>query len=465
MKAENMSNQNWVLSHLSINQIKRATENESIYDNFGVANSDDWELVKSIKANGVLDPLVITSDNYLLSGHRRLAACKYLKLDTVPVRRLNDIRFRMLTTEQRLDLLRTYNQQRDKSTSEKIREAIVGVDPSMAYIDLMMHNLQRKALASSSGEIFISGVKKRSKITTMEFLEAAKDAINEQSEYWPLTVRRVHYLLLNDPPLRHDKKPFSKYANDKVSYKALTNLLSRARLTGDVPVHAIEDSTRPIQEGGGFDAVGDYINQELEYFLTGYTRNLQIGQPHHIEIVLEKNALRRVIEKVAREYSIPITTARGYSSLTPRYGVFKRFKNSGKTNLVMLYLTDYDPDGDEIAASFSRSMRDDFGIKNITSKKVALTNEDIDKYDLPSDMDAKVTSANYEKFIERYGSDRVVELDAAPVELLQEKLRNAIEDFLDMDEFNAQKELQNQEAVEIQAYRSIVFNALGKFDK
>ena len=27
------------------------------------------------------------------------------------------------------------------------------------------------------------------------------------------------------------------------------------------------------------------------------------------------------------------------------------------------------PDGDEIAASFSRSMRDDFGIKNITSKK------------------------------------------------------------------------------------------------
>jgi hypothetical protein len=96
---------------------------------------------------------------------------------------------------------------------------------------------------------------------------------------------------------------------------------------------------------------------------------------------------------------------------------------------------------------------------------VALTNEDIDEHDLPSDMDAKVTSANYEKFIERYGSDRVVELDAAPVELLQEKLRERIEDYLDLEEFNAQKELQNQEAVEIQAYRSIVFNALGKLEK
>ena len=128
MKDENMSNQNWDLSQFPINQIKRAIENESIYDDFGIANSDDWELVKSIEANGVLDPLVVTSDNYLLSGHRRLAACKYLKLDTVPIRRLNDVRFRMLTTEQRLDLLRTYNKQRDKSTSEKIREAIVGVD-------------------------------------------------------------------------------------------------------------------------------------------------------------------------------------------------------------------------------------------------------------------------------------------------------------------------------------------------
>jgi len=104
-------------------------------------------------------------------------------------------------------------------------------------------------------------------------------------------------------------------------------------------------------------------------------------------------------------------------------------------------------------------------LKISLQKKVALTNEDIDKYDLPSDMDAKVTSANYEKFIERYGSDRVVELDAAPLELLQEKLREAIEDFLDMDEFNAQKELQNQEAVELQAYRSILFNAVGKLDK
>ena len=107
-------------------------------------------------------------------------------------------------------------------------------------------------------------------------------------------------------------------------------------------------------------------------------------------------------------------------------------------------------------------MRDDFYITDIQSFKVALTREDVEKYDLPSDMDAKKTSVNYKKFFARYGSNRAVELDAAPVDLLQQKLRNAIESVLDMNEFEAQFKLQEQEAIEIQARRSVVFEALGE---
>jgi len=218
-------------------------------------------------------------------------------------------------------------------------------------------------------------------------------------------------------------------------------------------------------EGGGFDTVGQYITQETENFLTGYHRNLQQGQPHHVEIILEKNALRTVIERVAQEYCIPITTTRGYVSIPPRYEVFRRYKRSGKPKLILLYLTDFDPDGDEIAASFSRSMRDDFNILNIQSFKVALTAEDVAKYDLPSDMDAKKSSVNYKKFFERYGSNRAVELDAAPVKLLQQKLREAIESVLDMDEFHAQVKQQENEAADIQARRIVVFKALGDGQK
>ena len=456
----NKPDQKQDLSHFPINQIKQAPENESIYDNFGVANADDRQLIESINDNGIQEPLVITADWVLLSGHRRLASGLYLGLSTVPVRILDEVIFADLDKQQRVKLLRLYNQQREKSASEKIREAMVSIDPKAAHVELKQYNQRRKSLSSSDGEITITGTKTRAKITTLQFLKAAKSAIQKEKKYWPLSVRRIHYLLLNDPPLCHDSKPKSKYVNNPNCYKKLTNLLSRARLTGEVPIQAIEDTTRPVLEGGGFDTVGMYIGQEIENFLTGYYRNLQQGQPHHIEIILEKNALRTVIEEVAREYCIPITTTRGYASIPPRYDVYRRYKQSGKSKLILLCLTDFDPDGDEIAESFCRSMRDDFGITNIQSFKVALTHEDVEKYDLPSDMDAKKTSVNYKKFFKRYGTNRAVELDAAPVELLQEKLRGAIESVLDMDEFNAQIKIEEQDAMEIEARRAVVLKTL-----
>lgn len=456
----NKPDQKQDLSHFPINQIKQALENESIYDNFGVANADDRQLIESINDNGIQEPLVITADWVLLSGHRRLAAAIYLGLGTVPVRMRDDVIFADLDKQDRLELLRVHNQQREKSASEKIREAMVSIDPKAAHVTLKEYNQRRKSLDSTGGEITISGTKTRAKITTLQFLKAAKSAIQKEKKYWPLSVRRIHYLLLNDPPLCHDSKPKSKYVNNPNCYKKLTNLLSRARLTGEVPIQAIEDTTRPVLEGGGFDTVGMYIGQEIENFLTGYYRNLQQGQPHHIEIILEKNALRTVIEEVAREYCIPITTTRGYASIPPRYDVYRRYKQSGKSKLILLCLTDFDPDGDEIAESFCRSMRDDFGITNIQSFKVALTHEDVEKYDLPSDMDAKKTSVNYKKFFKRYGTNRAVELDAAPVELLQEKLRGAIESVLDMDEFNAQIKIEEQDAMEIEARRAVVLKTL-----
>ena len=75
-------------------------------------------------------------------------------------------------------------------------------------------------------------------------------------------------------------------------------------------------------------------------------------------------------------------------------------------------------------------------------------------------MEAKKSSVNYKKFFERYGSNRAVELDAAPVELLQEKLRGAIESVLDMDEFNAQMKIEEQDAIELKARRTVVLETL-----
>ena len=449
------------LSHLSVAIIRTAPENDLIYDRFGIANADDRALTISIRDSGVQEPLVVSADLFLLSGHRRLAAARYLGMKSVPVRLVKDLVFQDLDTQTKLETLRRFNQQREKSPGERIREKLLEIDPKEAHQELKRRRLDAsKMQGANDANVRMGAVKTRAAITTMQFLAKAQAVIMENKEYWPLTVRRVHYLLLNDPPLRHDKKPDSVYVNDKASYKALTNLLIRARLSKDVPMASIEDSTRPIQDGGGFSTFEQFVAQETERFLEGYTRNLMQGQTNHIEIMLEKNALRTVIESVAREYCIPCTTGRGFSSLSPRYDLARRFRQSGKQRLVLLMLTDFDPDGDEIAASFARSLRDDFGIAGIHAVKVALTAEDVASYDLPSDMDAKVSSPNYQKFLRKYGSTKVVELDAAPVRLLQSKLRDAIESVIDVAEFNAQVAQEAQDSAHIKAHRQIVFEAI-----
>ncbi len=441
--------------------VQVARENDLLYDRFGIANADDATLTVSIHQRGIQEPLVLSADYILLSGHRRLGAAKYLGMETVPVRIVETV-FGDLDSTERLALLRLHNQQREKSPSERVREKLLDIDPTEAYCHLKQRRIDIQAMAGADkSNVFMGKVKKRPKITTIGLLNAVKKVVEENREYWPLTDRRIHYLLLNDPPLRHDKKPNSKYINDPLCYQAITDLMARARLTGVIPWQAIEDPTRPIQLGGGFSTFEAFVAQETDNFLCGYSRDLMQGQPHHIEIMLEKNALRTVIESVAREYCIPMTTGRGFSSLSPRYNLYQRFKQSGKSKLVLLMLTDFDPDGDEIAASFSRSLRDDFGLTNIHPVKVALTAEDVANHDLPSDMDAKESSPNYQKFIKRYGATKVVELDACPVKFLQAKLRDSIHSVIDVAEFNAQRVAEEQDAANIEAHRRVVFDAIG----
>ncbi|MCA9358391.1 chromosome partitioning protein ParB, partial [Candidatus Kaiserbacteria bacterium] len=73
--------------------------------------------------------------------------------------------------------------------------------------------------------------------------------------------------------------------------------------------------------------------------------------------------------------------------------------------------------------------------------------------------DAKPTSPNYQKFLEQYGG-KAVELDACPVDLIQNKLREAIESIIDVDEFNVQVELEKSDAAQVAAYRRVVLQAI-----
>jgi hypothetical protein len=218
-------------------------------------------------------------------------------------------------------------------------------------------------------------------------------------------------------------------------------LLTRARLEGTIPFKAIADPTRKVETWDLHRCVDDFVTDQRDWFLEGYWRDLQQGQPHHIEIIVEKLTAEGSIADVAARYCIPYTVGRGQCSLDPRHKLVQRFRNSGKDNLILLILSDFDPAGEAIAHSFAESIRDDFGVDNVYAKKVALTHAQVLERDLPHGVPVKKPRKksgeiheNYQRFIKAYG-DYGYELEALSPEERARLIDEAIREVMDLDVF------------------------------
>jgi hypothetical protein len=445
------------VEQLAIGNIFPSPENDKIYKPLERADPDIQALAASIKIIGVREPLVVTMDGYILSGHRRHGAAKLAGLKLVPCRREN-------ITHDHPDfvpLLREYNRQRVKSIDEVMREEIVSANPEDAYDKLLQYRRRAAQVSIETG--IIQGHKHRATITAAKapMLNAIQAILDRLRSYWPLSDRQIHYQLFNDPPLIHARKPRSTYRNDKPSYNALTELLTRARIAGIIPFAAIHDPTRPVTIWDVFRSPAPFVRQELDDFLQGYWRDLQAPQPCHLEILGEKNTIANIINTVAADYTIPFTLGRGYSSLPPRYEMAQRFRKSGKDRLVLLVLSDHDPEGEDIAHSFARSMRDDFSIEAIEFVKVALTAEQVGELQLPPMMTAKAGSSRRKRFVERHG-EHVFELEAVQPETLQKMLRQTIESIIDMDLFGQEQAKEREDAAYLAGVRKTVKDVLAK---
>jgi hypothetical protein len=436
--------------------LQPARINDQIYKPVDPTDPEVIALSESIEEHGLLQPLDITIDDVILSGHRRFAACGLAGLEVVPARR-REIRS---TDPEFPRLLVEFNRQRVKSRDECVREEVVCADPEEVYYALIEH--REKAAAVQVDTIEIRGTSHRCKITSAKapFLRAIEDVLEKMRRYWPLSDRQIHYALLNDPPLTHARKPGSAYRNDPKSYKSLCELLTRARLAGRIPFAAIADPTRPVTTWDIYRQPQPFVRDELNHFLRNYYRDLQQSQPNHIEIVGEKNTIESIIRPIAQEFCIPLTIGRGYCSIPPRHEMAKRFRRSGKEKLILLVLSDHDPEGEDIAHSFARSMRDDFDIECVVPVKAALTAEQVADLHLPPQMKAKRGSSRRKRFVDEFG-ENVWELEAVPPDELQRILREQIDSVIDVDRFNAELNTEKADAAYLDSVRRRVHDALG----
>lgn len=445
------------ISELPIGECRPSPENDALYRPVDPEDPDIIALAESIAAQGMLEPVVVTLDGWIVSGHRRREAARLAGLEWIPCRVL-DVH-RTDDIDAFVKLLREFNRQREKNHAERLRECLIDVNPDEAYRELKEHRQAKSKVDTQSMEL--APAKARPKISKGKkpMLVAAIKAIEQLRDIWPLSLRKIHYELLNDPPLRHSSKPDSTYANNLRCYQDLSRLLIRARLDGHIPMDAIDDETRPVTVWQVDSECSGFIRRELDGLLKNYARDLLQSQPNHLEILGEKKTLGTTLRPIAGEFCAPLTLGGGYCSYPPRKAIAERFRKSGKSKLVLFILTDFDPDGFTIAESFAQSMKRDFKIADVCAIRVALTLDQVLKHQLPPKIKAKEGSSQCAKFVAKFGDD-VHELEALSPGALQKILRDAIESTIDVAAFNHEIDEERKDAARIDSLRRLIHETI-----
>ena len=173
---------------VNVRDIKIAPENDQLYRPVLVTDPAIIALGESIRDNGLGEPLVLSLDNYIISGHRRFAGCKLAGMTMIPCRYLN-VR-RDSEPDRFLMLLREYNRQRVKSLGEQIRESIIDSDPEEALAELVEYRREKSEVSLVS--LSMGNVQSRKEISAAKipFCDSIIRVIRERREYWPLSDRQ-----------------------------------------------------------------------------------------------------------------------------------------------------------------------------------------------------------------------------------------------------------------------------------
>ncbi|MCW4051545.1 MAG: hypothetical protein NWE89_17635 [Candidatus Bathyarchaeota archaeon] len=261
-----------------------------------------------------------------------------------------------------------------------------------------------------------------------EIVEAALEIFDQYDT--AITLRQLYYRLVSRLLI----------PNTINSYKRLSRIMVKARETGDVPINCLEDRSRRVLGRGdvGHNSAEDYLKQKitsLQDSWKGFTMPMWDDQPKNLLISLEKDALSRLVSRVANRYSVRTFPTRGYPSFSFVQEMSRYISiRLGDKPTVVLYYGDFDPSGVDIERDLSDRL-EKYGAKNFTVVRIALTADQIRQYDLPP-MPVKRSDARSDGFLAEHG-DKAVELDALDPNLLQKTVEKSILENINKRRWNA----------------------------
>lgn len=239
---------------------------------------------------------------------------------------------------------------------------------------------------------------------------------------YSLTIRQLYYQLVARGHIENTIR----------SYNNVVGLMTKARLAGLIDWDAIEDRTRDVLQRNHWTSGGQLLMSCAEQYFQDMWRD----QDSRLFVMVEKEALAGVLQRVCEEYDVPLLPARGYPSATTLREFAKTRIMRSHQNIVVLHLGDHDPSGIDMSRDLSErlSLFARYRV-HIDFRRIALNMDQVET-EQPPPNPAKTTDTRFEKYREQYG-DESWELDALSPSYLHNLVEEQVQEFIDQGKWDA----------------------------
>ena len=258
----------------------------------------------------------------------------------------------------------------------------------------------------------------RPQAATRELLEQVQEVLRQYRAHLPVTNRQVFYRLV------------AAYGFEKSesAYERLGNVLNRARRAGLVPWSSIRDDG--FHRGGhtGWESLGEFA-ATVQAWVDGYRVDRQAGQDRRLALWCEAAGMVPQLERVAREYSVPVFSSGGFDSVTVKHDKAEQF--AAMQRVLVLHIGDHDPSGVHVFRSLDEDVRAFCGELGgeVEFRRLAVLPEHVDEHGLETSPP---------KASDRRAFDgETVQAEALPPDVLAAIVRRAVESEIDMEAYAA----------------------------
>ena len=261
---------------------------------------------------------------------------------------------------------------------------------------------------------------RRTKQERADLADALYDIV---SDLQPMTIRSLFYRAVSAGIV----------AKTELEYKLIVRITGELRKQRVMPYHWLVDAGRFARKANLWDSPKKILSAVRRQ----YRYNHWLKQPKQVEVWVEKDAIVGVIEDTTDSYGVALYSCKGYPSLSMIHNAIMSWDRDKE--ICIRYFGDHDPSGADIPRYVQEAIAEMNPFINLDFEVKAVTEDQIDEYDLPT----RPTKSSDSRSANFYGES--VEVDAFSPDDLRELVSRSIADEIDDNLWQEAEELEEKQ--------------------